>query len=211
MSKHTASSRTARKHSTKILASVVLVAGAASVAGLGTFGAFTSSTAASEAVANGNVKIELTQHADLGTTVAATNMVPGDRVQRSVTLVRNANTEAFGSVKLTTSAGTANLLSSDTTNGLQLTVEQCATPWTKVGTTNELACATTPTTVIASKPVIGTAVDMAAATTTLNAVGAASYLRIQLLLPATADNTFQGLANNLTFTFDATQRAATFK
>ncbi|MCW2852724.1 MAG: hypothetical protein JWM84_2388, partial [Nocardioides sp.] len=30
--------------STKILASVVLVAGAASVAGLGTFGAFTSTT-----------------------------------------------------------------------------------------------------------------------------------------------------------------------
>lgn len=216
MSKHTAaprtsSSRTARKRSTKVLASVVLVAGAVSVAGLGTFGAFTSTTAASAAVANGNVKIELAQHSSLGTTVGATNLVPGDIVQRSVTLTRNANTEAFGSVKLTTTAGTTNLLSTDTTNGLQLTVDQCATPWTKVGTTNELTCAGAVTSVIASRPVVGSAVDMAAATSTLNLSGAASNLRIQLVLPAAADNTFQGLANTITFTFDATQRAATLK
>ena len=202
---------TARKHSTKVLASVVLVAGAASVAGLGTFGAFTSTTSASQAVAAGNVKIELTQHANLGTTVPAANLVPGDRVQRSVTLVRNANTEAFGSVALTTAAGTANLLSSDATHGLQLTVDQCATPWTKVGTTNELTCSTTPTTVVGPRAVVGTTLNLAAATAALNSGAAASHLRIQLTLPASADNHFQGLANNISFTFDATQRAATLK
>ncbi len=212
MSKHTSAPRTARKRSTKVLASVVLVASAASVAGLGTFGAFTSTTAASESVANGYVEIALTQHADLGTTVPAVGLVPGDTVQRAVTLTRSARTEAFGSVKLTTTAGTANLLSSDVTNGLQLKVDQCSTAWTKVaGATNELTCSGTSTPVIASKSVIGSAVDMASAAATLNGAAAAVNLRVQLLLPATADNTFQGLANNITFTFDATQRAATFK
>ena len=33
-------------------------------------------------------------------------------------------------------------------------------------------------------------------------------LRFTLQLPAGADNTFQGLSNTVTFTFDATQRAA---
>jgi hypothetical protein len=42
-------------------------------------------------------------------------------------------------------------------------------------------------------------------------VGAASNLRLQLVLPSTADNPFQGLSNVITFTFDATQRTAEFR
>ena len=48
-----------KKTSTKILASVGLVATAAAVAGMGTYGAFTSSTAASASVASGTVNITL--------------------------------------------------------------------------------------------------------------------------------------------------------
>lgn len=72
---------TARKHPTKVHASVVLVAGAASVAGLGTFGAFISTTAASEAVSAGHVEINLTKHAALGTALdlgAATTALNSD-------------------------------------------------------------------------------------------------------------------------------------
>ncbi len=32
-----------------------------------------------------------------------------------------------------------------------------------------------------------------------------------MTLPTAADNTFQGLSNDVTYTFDATQRAATNK
>ena len=39
----------------KVCASVVLVGGAASVAGLGTYGSFTSTTTASESVSSGKV------------------------------------------------------------------------------------------------------------------------------------------------------------
>lgn len=197
--------------SAKIFASVVLVGGAAGVAGLGTFGAFTDTTSASTSVSSGKVDIGLTQHATLGTTVAAADLVPGDTVQRAVTLTRSVDTEKFGSVLLTTSAGTSNVLSSDATKGLQLTVDECSVAWTKVGTTNQLSCSGTTTNVVASRAVIGTNLDLAAATTSLNATGAASNLRLQLVLPTAADNTFQGLSNVITFTFDATQRTAEFR
>jgi len=201
-----------RKNSVKLLASVVLVGGAASVAGLGTFGSFTSTTSASETVTNGYLEIGLTQDATRGTTVAATNVVPGDTIQRAITLTRSARTETFGSVKLTTSALTTNALTTDTANGLQLTVDQCSVAWTpKAGSPNELVCSGTTTSVLTTRPVIGSQVDIAAATTSLNAAGAASNLRLQLVLPQAADNTFQGLSNTITFTFDATQRAATFR
>ena len=136
MGKHTTSSR---RNTAKILASVALVAGAASVAGLGTFGAFTSTTSASQEVATGKLTIGLTQSATAGTTIAASNLVPGDTVQRAVTLTRSSDTEAFGSVKLTTSPTVSNLLSSDAANGLQLKLDQCSVAWTKVGATSELA------------------------------------------------------------------------
>ena len=200
-----------RASSTKVLASVVLVAGAASVAGLGTFGAFTSTTSASESVATGKVVLGLTQHAALGTTVAANDLVPGDTVQRAVVLTRSSDTETFGSVKLTTAGGTANKLTTDTANGLQLAIDQCSTGWTKAANTNELTCSGTVTSIIATRPVVGTNLDLGAATTALNGANAAANLRISLSLPTAADNTFQGLNNTIAFTFDATQRAAQYK
>ena len=197
-----------RSNSTKILASVVLVAGAASVAGMGTFGAFTSTTSASENVGTGKVEIALTQHASLGTTVPATNLVPGDSVQRAVTLTRSSATEAFGSVKLTTTGATNNELTG--AGGLQLAIDQCTGgTWTKAASTNDLTCTGgTVTSILASSPVIGSARDLGAATTALNGAAAKSQLRLTLTLPAAAGNEFQGKTNAITFTFDATQRAA---
>ena len=197
-----------RKNSAKLLASVVLVGGAASVAGLGTFGAFTSTTAATQNVATGTLALSLAQHSSLGTTVDATNLVPGDTVQRSVTLSRSAANEKFGSVLLSTAGTSSNVLTSDATKGLQVTVEDCTVPWTQVGTTKTFTCGGTTSTLISARPVIQTNLDLGNATTTLNAAAAAANLRITLALPVAADNTFQGKSNAITFTFDATQRAA---
>lgn len=191
----------------KVLASVVLVGGAASVAGLGTFGAFTSTTSASEAVSTGKVVLSSAASAR-GLDVAATNMVPGDTVERTITLTRSSDTESFGSVKLTTAGGSNNLLTSDATNGLQLKVDQCSVAWVKPANSNALTCAGTTTSVIAQRAVVGTNLDLGAATTALNAAGATSHLRVTVSLPTAADNTFQGLSNTISFTFDATQRAA---
>ncbi|MDN4173064.1 TasA family protein [Nocardioides sp. SOB77] len=204
------SSRKNRKTLAKVAASVALVAGAASVAGLGTFGAFTSTTSASEQVAAG--RITLGQGASTqGPSIAAVGLVPGDTVERDVVLTRGATDEKFGSVKLTTTGASSNLLTTDTVNGLQLAIDQCSVAWTKVDATKSngaLKCAGTTTAVLASRPVVGANLDLAAATTALNTDAKVANLRVTLKFPEAAGNDFQGMGNTINMVFDATQRAA---
>ncbi|WP_299057499.1 hypothetical protein [uncultured Nocardioides sp.] len=207
----TASRSNRRSTSAKLLASVVLVAGAAGVAGLGTFGSFTSSTAADQAVSTGRVTLNSAGQATRGFDVPAANLVPGDTVQRAVQLTRANDSEGFGSVKLST-AGASNLLTTDTTNGLKLKVDQCSVAWVKAATSNELTCSGTTTTVVAQRAVIGQNLDLGASVRdALNGSGKVANLRAELVLPVGADNAFQGLTNTVTFTFDATQRTADFR
>lgn len=192
----------------KILASVVLVGAAASVAGLGTYGSFTSSTAASEDVGTGKIVLAAAGGVQ-GLSVDASGLVPGDTVQRSIVLTRSGDSERFGSVTLTTTASTASLLTSDVTNGLQLKLEQCTVPWTQVGSTKDLACVGgTTTEVLAQRAVIGADLDLAVATTALNSDARTANLRATVTLPTAADNSFQGLSSTVDFDFLATQRAA---
>jgi len=192
----------------KVLASAALVGGAASVAGLGTFGAFTSTTSASQDVATGKVVLSATGGAQ-GFSAPVTNMVPGDTIQRSVVLTRSTDTEAFGSIKLTTAGASSNLLTSDATNGLQLKVEECSGAWVKAATTSDLTCAGQVDTLVTQRAVLaGTGSDLAHATSSLNGTGKTANLKVTLTLPADAGNTFQGLTNTIKLTFDATQRAA---
>lgn len=192
----------------KVFASVALVGTAASVAGLGTFGAFTSTTTANQTVSTGKVELSATGGAQ-GFSAAVTNMVPGDTIQRSVVLTRSTDTESFGSVKLTTAGTASNLLTTDATNGLQLTVEACPVAWVKAANTNDLNCSGQVDTVVTKRAVLaGTGSDLAYVTNALNGAGKTANLKVTLTLPAEAGNTFQGLSNTINFTFDATQRAA---
>ena len=191
----------------KVFASVVLVGGAASVAALGTYGSFTSTTTASESVSTG--KVVLNSAAGVrGLSVDAAGLVPGDTVERTVTLSRGNDTDSFGSVKVSTAATSNNVLTSDAANGLQMKIDQCSVAWVKPANSDALTCSGTTANVVAQRAVIGSNVDLGAATTALNAAGATSNLRVTLTLPTAADNAFQGLSNTVNFTFDATQRAA---
>ncbi|CAI9404219.1 TasA family protein [Nocardioides sp. T2.26MG-1] len=196
-----------RKTTGKILASVVLVGAAASVAGLGTYGSFTSSTTASEDVSSGKVVLSAAEGSH-GLSIDATNLVPGDTVQRSIVLTRSGDSERFGSVTLTTTGSAANLLTSDVANGLQLKLDQCSVPWTQGATAHDLKCTGTTATVLAQRAVIGADLDLPVATTALNSDAATSNLRATVTLPTSADNDFQGLSNTVSFAFLATQRAA---
>jgi spore coat-associated protein N len=199
------------KSSGKVLASVALVAAAAGVAGLGTFGSFTSTTSASEAVGTGTVKIDLgASGAANRLSVAASGLVPGDTVQRAVTLTNNGS-EDLSTVSLTTAATTSSKLDTDATNGLQLLIESCSTGWTEAGTAPAYTytCSGTTKTVLASRPIVG------ANQTLSNLQSVASTktdsLRVTVTLPTTADNTFQGLNSVVGFDFTGTQRTATAK
>ncbi|HLI00248.1 MAG TPA: TasA family protein [Acidimicrobiales bacterium] len=193
----------------KLLASAGLVGAAAAVAGLGTFGTFTSTTSASQTVAAGTVSIGL---GTAGTatnrlTVGASNLVPGDTIQRQVQLSNNGN-QALAGISLTTTASPSSLLDTDATNGLQLAVQSCPTAWTEAGTAPAYTytCSGTATTVLSSRPVIGSNLTLPG----LNSLraNASDNLVVTLTFPTTAGNTFQGLSDTINFSFTGTQRAA---
>ncbi|MUK00611.1 hypothetical protein GM708_00890 [Vibrio cholerae] len=200
----------------KVLASVALLGVAASVAGLGTYGSFTSTTSASETVTAGSVDIQLgaTGTAANRLTVPAVGVIPGDSIQRVATLT-NAGNQNFGAVTLTTTAVTPNAqtaptkLVTDGTLGLQVTVDACSVPWTEAGTAPAYTytCSGTTTPVLATRPILGT--DLALSNLGSIVSTKADNLRVTATLPTAADNTFQNLAGTVNFAFTATQRAAT--
>ena len=190
---------------------MALLAAAAGVAGLGTFGSFTSSTSASASVASGTVKVELgATGAANRLSVAATGLVPGDTVQRAVTLSNTGNQD-FSAVALTTAATTSSKLDTDATNGLQVVIESCSNGWVEAGTAPAYTytCTGTTKTVLASRGIVGansTLTNLQSLTSTKS-----DSLRVKVTLPDTADNTFQGLSSVVGFDFTATQRTATNK
>jgi spore coat-associated protein N len=198
----------------KVIASLALVGTAAGVAGLGTYGAFTSSTSASNAVASGTVAIALGAPGTAGNrlSVAASGLVPGDTVQRTATLSNATGNQALSAITLTTSALPTSKLDTDTTMGLQMVVDNCSVPWTEAGTApayTYTCTGGTTTQVLASRAVTGSNLALA----NLNSVtaGQTDNLRVTLTLPATADNTLQNQSSTIAFNFTGTQRTATNK
>lgn len=196
--------------SRKILLSVAAVGAAASIASLGTYATFTDSESATTGnVSTGTVAIGLgATGPDNRLTVGATGMVPGDTIQRRVVL-SNDGSEDLASITLSTSAPVSSLLDTDATNGLQMTIESCSTVWVEAGPPYTYTCAGTTSTVLANRAVIGSTLAL----TGLDSVNASGDddLRVTLDLPTTADNSFQNQTSTITYTFDATQRAAADK
>ncbi|GAC1416718.1 MAG: hypothetical protein NVSMB57_12020 [Actinomycetota bacterium] len=201
--------RSANGVSRKLMLSVAAVATAASIAGHGTFASFTSTTSASQTVSSGTVTVALgAVGAANRLTVNATNVVPGDTMQRAFTLTNSGNTN-LASITLSTTATTSSLLDTDATNGLQMVIDKCSVAWVEAGTSPAYtySCAGTTTSIIASRAVVGSGV----ATGSLAALTAAGSdnLRLTLTLPASAGNTFQTLSSTLQYSFLGTQRTAT--
>lgn len=192
----------------KILASVALVGTAAAVAGMGTFGSFSSSTTASQAVTAGTIKIALgTTPADT-LTVPVTGLLPGDTVEKLVTLNNTGNSD-LGTVSLTTAdtATPVSALTTDTSNGLQLLIENCSVAWS--GTAAPYTCSGSKTTVLASTPIVGANRVLANLTSLTN--GKTDNLKVSTTLPKAAPDSFQGATSTISFNFAATQRTETVR
>ena len=194
----------------KVLTTVVAIGAAAAVAGLGTFGTFTSTTSASTDVDSGRVVIALgAVGAANRLTVAATDIVTGDTMQRAFTLSNTLSTDDLSAITLTTTAPTSSLLDTDATQGLQMVIQKCAIPWVELGVAPAYTytCVPGATTVLASTSVIGS--NLALSNLGSTTQGGSDNLRLTLTLPSTAGNTLQNLASTIQFAFTGTQRAAT--
>jgi len=195
-----------RSRSSKILLSVAVLGAAGSIAGLGTFATFTSSTSASHTVASGTVVIALGASGSANRlSVGATGLAPGDTMERAVDVINNGTLD-MASVALATSATTSSLLDTDTTNGLQMVIDKCSVAWTESGPPYTYTCGGTLTNVIASTPVIQASLSLGALTS-----GATTHYRVKLTFPSAAGNTLQNQSSTIQYSFTGTQRAATSK
>jgi spore coat-associated protein N len=196
----------------RLLGSFAVVGVAAAMAGLGTFATFTSSTSASHTISSGTVSIALgaTGASTNRLTVGASNVVPGDTIQRTADLINNggASADNLSGIVLTTTASPSSLLDTETTSGLQMVIEKCSVAWTEAGTAPAYTytCSGTTSTVLASRAVIGANIALAnlASLTT----GSTDHLRVTLTLPTAAPNTMQGLTSTISYNFVGTQRVA---
>ncbi len=204
-----------RKTVKRLMGSFAVVGTAAAMAGLGTFATFTSSTSATHTISSGTVSIALgaTGASTNRLTVGASNVVPGDTLQRSVDLVNNggASADNLSGIVLTTTASPSSLLDTEVTNGLQMVIEKCSVPWTEAGTAPAYTytCSGTTTTALASRAVIGS--NIALSSLASLSTGSTDHLRVTLTLPAAAPNTMQGLTSTISYNFVGTQRVATSK
>ena len=196
---------TARRHSAaKVIGSVAIVAAAAAVAGMGTFGSFTDSTAPLHTdVAAGTVSIDLAGPAqEIDFPSVDGGWVPGDTSYLAVDLA-NTGTSALGSLTLDVTATRSSLLDSDPTHGLQVTIEGCDQAWDTSGGVYD--CAGTVTRHYAGPVVLSETFPAAASL----AVGGVDHLLATVTLPETAGNHFMGAETDLSFFFTGTQRAGT--
>jgi predicted ribosomally synthesized peptide with SipW-like signal peptide len=194
----------------KLLASLAVLGAAASIAGLGTFATFTSSTSASQTVSSGTVTIGVGAPGPANRlTVGASNVAAGDTIQRAFDL-SNTGSIDLASTSFSTAATTSTALDTDTTNGLQMVVDKCSQAWTESGPPYTYTCGGTTSSVVASRPVVGSNISMSNVSDLLT-TGTTDHLRLTLTLPSAAPNSLESLSSTIQYTFSGTQRAATNK
>jgi spore coat-associated protein N len=196
----------------KLLVSLAVISAAASIAGLGTFATFTSSTSASQSVSSGTVTIALgaTGASTNRLTVGASNIAPGDTIQRSVDLIDSGSID-LASITLTTNATASSLLDTDATNGLQMVIDRCSNAWTEGGVAPAYTytCSGATSTVLASRAIVGSNLALSNLSALTN--GVTDHLRVTLTFPSAAPNSFQNQSSTIQYTFTGTQRAGTNK
>ncbi len=177
----------------------------------GTYAAFTGvAPAPAQKIASGTVALTLNA-ANASTAAVAndiSNIAAGDTTTRFVD-VKNTGSIAISGLTLSTTAGTTKLVT-DTTNGVTLTVESCSTAWnTSTGACDDGDTATTDTVTTAlAATKLSTALSKVALATFPTTNGQTTKYKLSYLLPSAADNTFQGLSDTTTLTFESTQRTA---
>ncbi len=164
----------------KLLLSIAVLGSAASIAGVGTFATFTSSTS-----------------------TGASPIAAGDTMQRAIDL-SYSGTISFGSATLTTSATSSSLLDTDATNGLQIAIDKCSQAWTESGPPYTYTCGGSTSSVLASRALIGSSIALSSLTL---AAGSTDHLRVTVTLPSSADNTLENKSSTIDYTFTGVQRA----
>src|SRR5205823_15070177 len=183
----------------KLLLSIAVLGSAGSIAGLGTFATFTSSTSASHTIASGTLSLTVPV-SRLGT--GASPIAAGDTMQRAIDL-SYSGTISLGSATLTTNATASSSLDTDATNGLQIAIDKCSQAWTEAGPPYTYTCGGSTSTVLASRALIGSAIALSNLTLP---VGSTDHPRVTLTFPSGADHSFPNKSSTVSHPFTRRQR-----
>jgi len=207
-----------KKRTWRPLAGAVIVISVAAIAGQSVLASLnaTAFNTTAQNINAGTLKLDLANSGNgFGTSIA--NVVPGDVVNRYVTLTNSGTLNGIGLSLKTAQTGTQSLISDgvspSTTKALKLTVTSCTVAWN----TSTGVCSGTATEELAST-VIGSLTNATALTNSNLNSSAVRYLQMKIELPDQNEttingtlptNTVQGGAVNVTYTFDLAQRTAT--
>jgi hypothetical protein len=181
------------------------------IAGLATFGTFTTSTEPVDTkVDTGVLSIDLADAGDsLSMPFGGGLFLAGDSRSYRVDLVNNGDS-AFSSVVMDSRATTSSILDTDKSKGLQLILTNCSVPWTVSGST--YTCAGTAKNfyngpiVVAGGAGSGAILPGAASLQ----VGGVDHVLMTATLPTSAEgDQFEGATSSFEFVFTATQRTGT--
>lgn len=207
-----------RQRSWRPLAGAAIVISIAAIAGQSVIASLnaTAFNTTAQNINAGTMKLDLANSGNgFGTSIA--NIVPGDVVNRYVTLTNSGTLNGIGLSLKTTQTGSANLISDgtggSTTKALKLTVTSCSVAWdSSAGTCGGTTATELPATVIGS---------LTSATSLLNSAfnsATSKYLQMKMELPDQNEttingvypsNTVQGGSVDITYTFDLAQRVKT--
>ena len=195
----------------RLVAAAAIGATGLALTGAGVYAALTAqaTNTTPEAVSSGVLSLTMSPNG-AGFTTAISNLAPGDVVNRHISLV-NGSLEGKN-LTLGVTDATPTPLTTDATNGLQVTVTGCSVAWTP-GTG---ACSGSTTPVLTSTPIasLGTPAALASVVT----ASSTQHLQVSLALPNSTEvitngvvpgTSVQGRSAALTWTFTETQRDAT--
>lgn len=192
--------------------SVATIAGQSVIATLNA----TAFNTVAQGIDSGTMKLDLANSGN-GFGQNISNLVPGDVVNRYVTLTNSGTVDGIGLTLKTAQTGTGTLIKDGTgtaTNkALRLSVKGCSVAW---NTATGVCSGTETTELVATQ--IGALTNATSLSSSTMASGAVKYLQMKIELPDQNEttvngvlptNTVQGGSVNVTYTFDLAQRLAT--
>jgi spore coat-associated protein N len=200
-----------RSDSRKLALTVLLALLALLLGGVGTWATFTGSTSVTQgSMGSGTMSLTVpAAGASNRLTLGASDIAPGDTMQRAVNLTVGGTVD-MSAITLTTTAPTTSALDTNATHGLQVAIDRCSQAWTESGSSPAFTytCGGSTSFVLASRAVIGSGIALSNLAVS---AGSTNYLRVTLTFPTTADDTYQGLTSAISYQFAGTQRAGTSK
>ena len=206
-----------RQSSWRAIAGAVITISIAAIAGQSVIASLnaTAFNTVAQGINSGTMKLDLADNGN-GFGQNISNLVPGDTVNRYVTLTNSGSIDGIGLTLKTAQTGTATLINDGTggaTNkALRLSVKSCSVAW---NTTTGVCSGTEATELAATQ--IGALTSATSLSSSTMASGAVKYLQMKIELPDQNEttvngvlpaNTVQGGSVNVTYTFDLAQRLA---